>query len=100
MTTVTVLPAQNADHRTWAMGCEECQFGIIYAPPLEDEDKQLPLPMARKKQAQQGLIVFCECTAGQVYQQRMGIETKSWIERAIDAVEEGVNRDTKQLEAA
>lgn len=49
----------------WAGGCENCSFGLAFAPPLVIS---MDVPTARRNQALRGEIVFCECRAGQAYQ--------------------------------
>ena len=50
----------------WATGCEHCKYGIVSAPPVNSTD--LPLVWQRAIAMRFGLVVFCECRAGQAQQ--------------------------------
>lgn len=52
----------------WAHGCENCEYGLIVAPELR---RELPLNVSEQRSAQaaEGMLIFCECKAGQMYRQ-------------------------------
>ncbi len=51
---------------TWAEGCEHCKFGIQAAPPISGTD--VPFFWQRAIAMRLGLVLFCECRAGQAQQ--------------------------------
>lgn len=50
----------------WARGCKDCKFGIVAAPDIVPA---LPLHESRAVQANEDMILFCDCRAGFMYRQ-------------------------------
>jgi len=56
------LPNESLQH--WALGCQQCKFGIVMAPELTGA---CSLHLERLVQAINQQIIFCECQAGRCY---------------------------------
>lgn len=52
----------------WAFGCEACSYGIVAAPAIVSI---LPLSECRAVQANEDMILFCDCRAGFLYRQQL-----------------------------
>lgn len=52
----------------WASGCGACAFGIVAAPDIVPA---LPLHESRAVQANEDMILFCDCRAGFMYRQQL-----------------------------
>lgn len=50
----------------WAKGCAQCNYGLIAAP---EPIGALPLSEQRAVQADEDMLLFCDCRAGFMYRQ-------------------------------
>lgn len=62
--TIAFLPKDGS--KDWARGCSHCKFGIVAAPDIVPA---LPLHESRAVQANEDMILFCDCRAGFMYRQ-------------------------------
>lgn len=62
------VPAETLAGPEWSRGCPHCEFGLIVAPELR---RELPLNISEQRSAQDaaGMLIFCDCHAGQMYKQ-------------------------------
>ncbi len=59
------IPAQIANGPEWAQGCPDCSYGLVWVgEPLPIPKDALSVYGARRVQAANGELTFCECKAG------------------------------------
>lgn len=61
------LPALS-DENEWSLGCERCAFGLIDPPAVQ---LAIPLYIVRTFFYEFGVMVVCDCRAGQAYERRL-----------------------------
>lgn len=52
----------------WAVGCEDCKYGLIYPPPVQTT---VPLYILRAIQMKRDMLTFCNCRAGLLRRQHL-----------------------------
>lgn len=52
----------------WANGCDDCQYGLLYPPPVQTT---VPLYILRAVQMKRDMLTFCTCRAGHLRRQHL-----------------------------